>query len=269
MAAEVKENKCRVIYPDERFKDVKEEKKERDKMKAAGMRFNADKCSKIGRACFYGYFDEFLKEINIKMDEDKSFDLNTYFETESEWSLLHFAMFGRKRCIKVMKDKSENYDHMKIIKWLIDNGIDVNIQSKWGYSILTECITNNPDQILTKYLLENNANPNLKTMFGTTPLISAVLCDNFEGIQLLCKYGADPRISNNFDGLTPIIFSKSFPKIFMYLTKIKLDLDKKDINNKNFKVTPITPTVDKKKIDEKDAGNKEDEKEDKKGDDKK
>jgi len=64
--------------------------------------------------------------------------------------------------------------------------MDVNIQSKWGYSILTESMCNTPDLTLTKYVLQRKADPNLRTLFGTTPLISASnYCVNMALIHVL------------------------------------------------------------------------------------
>ena len=59
-----------------------------------------------------------------------------------------------------------------------------------------------------RFLLRHGANPNLKSVFGDTPLHSCVTSASIECMKLLCDHGADPRISEEFSDLTPLSMSQ-------------------------------------------------------------
>ncbi len=98
---------------------------------------------------------------------------------------------------------------MKIVKYLIENDIDINAYNKYGATALINYIRygrHNIDIKLVEYLLENGADPNLTEKQGhQSPL---TYCGFFGGtmaldiIKLLIKYGADPYLGtsyNNYD----------------------------------------------------------------------
>eukprot|EP01084_Bolivina_argentea_P278850 476579_1 len=227
-------SKCRTIYPDKRFRKAEEEKKERKIMKDVGMKFNITNCTKLSQTCFWGYFDKFKQEIQIEFDTNKTFNINTYFETESDWSLLHFCMFGKKRCQMLMKDKAQNFKHMQIINWLLQNGLNINIQNKWGYTVLYESIMNNPDIQLATYLLNHGADVNMKNIFGSTALLSSVLNGDINIIKLLLKYNGDPRIKHAFYDFTAFDLVKTKPKILIELSKKRVRLERINENKNIF-----------------------------------
>jgi ankyrin repeat protein len=100
---------------------------------------------------------------------------------------------------------------------IIDNGDDVDSFSQCS-SIIHELINyvpmNNASPLLhqalkspniTRWLLDNGADPNLKTHFiKDTPLIHAMdLRKKYTAVPTLLKYGADPNIHNIFN-MTPL-----------------------------------------------------------------
>ena len=73
-----------------------------------------------------------------------------------------------------------------------------------------------------KFLLENGANPNLQDKNGETALHGAAFFLNVQNIQTLLNYGADLTIKNN-KGLTAIEVVKNTNH---YLKPTKEDLEK-------------------------------------------
>lgn len=100
--------------------------------------------------------------------------------------------------------KNQSEPKMNIIKYLIDNGADINMYNKYNETPLLiylqysrsqkygEKSNDNFNIKIVKYLLDNNANPNLSDGNIQTPL---TYCSNHTGLKLmklLIKYGADP-----------------------------------------------------------------------------
>ena len=55
-------------------------------------------------------------------------------------------------------------------------------------------------------LLDNNADPNIQTTAGTTPLITAIIYENNEAVASLLDHMADPNICNNNVSLGFMVF---------------------------------------------------------------
>ncbi|WP_061224637.1 ankyrin repeat domain-containing protein [Leptospira weilii] len=81
--------------------------------------------------------------------------------------------------------------------------------------------------------LQNGLNPNLNRFHGMTPLSLAVEYDRLEVVRVLIEYFADPNLSDEKTGLTPLIHSilKDFSSA-MISTLIKggAELDQRDKN---------------------------------------
>ncbi|EMF81838.1 ankyrin repeat protein [Leptospira weilii serovar Topaz str. LT2116] len=79
--------------------------------------------------------------------------------------------------------------------------------------------------------LQNGLNPNLNRFHGMTPLSLAVEYDRLEVVRVLIEYFADPNLSDEKTGLTPLIHSilKDFSSA-MISTLIKggAELDQRD-----------------------------------------
>ena len=91
-----------------------------------------------------------------------------------------------------------------IIKLLLENNADPNIQNNKGETALHISILLKSPIETIKLLLENNADPNIQDNEGNTPLYKVVIRDNSEEIiKLLLENNADPNIQDN-KGKTPL-----------------------------------------------------------------
>ncbi|OMJ87447.1 hypothetical protein SteCoe_10867 [Stentor coeruleus] len=95
---------------------------------------------------------------------------------------------------------------------------------------------------ITKYLLRQNANLNIKNRMGETPLHQAVECKNLKMIKVLLKHGADPNPQQN-DGETPLhlAVSKGNYKIVCLLLENKAN---PNIANFVYGKTPVHYAVE-------------------------
>jgi hypothetical protein len=90
--------------------------------------------------------------------------------------------------------------------FLIAEGFDINaVNSQTGFSWLYQATLDNDDKKVSR-LLEFNANPNIRTVKGTTPLHVAISNGNIHLVRLLLDHGADPNLANTQDQ-TPLHFS--------------------------------------------------------------
>lgn len=87
--------------------------------------------------------------------------------------------------------KSSSFPDM--IRFMIDNKADVNIQGSSGTTVLILAVYGR-DLDLVKYFIECNANTNLADDGGETPLIKASGMGYFQIVDLLLKSGANPNI---------------------------------------------------------------------------
>ena len=89
----------------------------------------------------------------------------------------------------VYKDDNEAFNA------LIDAGADVNMQNKYGETLLHIAIRRDRREMVQK-LLDNNADMNRPDAPGWTPLMECVMDDMPELCQLLVSSGADKSIAN-------------------------------------------------------------------------
>ena len=101
---------------------------------------------------------------------------------------------------------------LDFIKWLLDNGGNIDHQDRIGYSALHFAGQEKLVEV-AKFILEKGANPNVQDIHGNTPLWTAIFNAKLPTIEqgvikLMLKHGADPDNVNKH-GKTPR---------FMYLT---------------------------------------------------
>ncbi|XP_044585823.1 putative ankyrin repeat protein RF_0381 [Cotesia glomerata] len=88
--------------------------------------------------------------------------------------------------------------HLEIIKYLIEQGLDVNItEPDCGSRLLHHAVTGSNTE-LVEFLLGNNAEIDAKKNHGETPLLCAISFENINIVKLLIARGADintPRSS--------------------------------------------------------------------------
>jgi len=122
----------------------------------------------------------FLKR---NMNSNKNDDISRKFISDDKFlKSNHFAdSLDTEAIIKLLKEKP----------YLLNEP-----QEKFGFTILYKAVVNK-NYNLCEFLLENNADPNLKNLYGETPLHQAVEIENNKIINLLLEKGADPNATNN------------------------------------------------------------------------
>eukprot|EP01084_Bolivina_argentea_P119284 211519_1 len=216
------------ILPNPKYSQLVANQLGRYEMMQEGSKFNPQQCSLLALTCLSGDYSAFIDQFvqhNIQ-------NLNQYFEATSRLSLLHFVMFGRKKLLMASQLNNARHQHIKIAQNLLSNDLFIDIQSKWGYSALHECVINCPDLEFATFLLKNDANPNLKSVFGDTPLHSTVMASSIEAMKLLCDYGADPRIREAFSDITPIYLARTHIEAQTILNNAKRKLESHMHTNK-------------------------------------
>ncbi len=85
--------------------------------------------------------------------------------------------------------------HSELAEWLIEEGAEVNICTSFGSSAIAYA-ANAKDIKLLKLMLRYGADPNLYENGAPTPLMIAVSTGNLDVVKLLVENGADPSLTN-------------------------------------------------------------------------
>jgi len=101
-----------------------------------------------------------------------------------------FKLYENKLSIESLFINWDNPDYVK--RW-IDEGGDVNIIDDQGWTLLT-LAANNQSSLMIKYLLKNGADVNLQNNNGNT---ASILVNTYYDIEILIDNGADLFIKNN------------------------------------------------------------------------
>ncbi|RBA29295.1 ankyrin repeat domain-containing protein [Flavobacterium tibetense] len=93
------------------------------------------------------------------------------------------------------------YNNQAVAFELIDKGAKIDTAIEMGTALMAAVVKGNYE--ITKILLENGANPNLKDANQSTALVYATLFKNKEIMLLLVKHNADATIKDarNFSAL--------------------------------------------------------------------
>ncbi|AGJ98552.1 Ankyrin repeat domain protein [Wolbachia endosymbiont of Drosophila simulans wNo] len=123
------------------------------------------------------------------------------------------------------------YSNLKIVRALLEKGIDVNIEGTFNETPLHGAARVDNFEIV-KALLENGANVNAKGDFGYTPLHLAVEHDHLEIVKYLIENKADINAKSNFS-YTPLHLAVKHGhlEIVKYLVENKADINVKDKSN--------------------------------------
>ena len=107
--------------------------------------------------------------------------------------------------------------HLQIVKYLLNNSANINIQGEFNMSILDFAVI--VDDLETiQLLIDKGADVSLADSFGSTPLYSAVEFNSkIEIVELLLKKGADIDAKKS-DGSTP--FSKAIERSNLPMVKL-------------------------------------------------
>jgi ankyrin repeat protein len=119
--------------------------------------------------------------------------------------------------------------HAEIVKYLISNLADVNVQNRMGETPLHQAVECRNLKI-AKMLLKNKADPNIQQNDGETPLHMAILQVNYKAVCLLLKYSASPNIPNYLYGKTPTHYAVECgnSRIYSEIVNNGADLQMKD-----------------------------------------
>lgn len=95
------------------------------------------------------------------------------------------------------------FSNNDLLRWLINQGADLNHQDRNGYTGLHFC-GQEQNVAIAQVLLESGADPNVKDQHGNSSLWTALFNarGHFELVKLLRDYGADPT-SSNIHGRSP------------------------------------------------------------------
>jgi ankyrin repeat protein len=99
-------------------------------------------------------------------------------------------------------------------KRFFENGADVNMQNKYGWTPLHIAIRRN-HRNMVEYLLDNGADIDRVDGVGWTPLMEAVMDDMTELCALLIERGADKTIANQ-RGATAGMLAQKFGRQSMF-----------------------------------------------------
>eukprot|EP01083_Nonionella_stella_P046089 123424_1 len=199
----------RTVYPDPKYRFHSNEAKGRMEQWNLGknmhkhIRWWSEPHTALYVDCERGHWNNFKRHIQIFYRNTVNF--NTILLGQLEASLL-FIVLGGHRSLVYNHESSTYYDneeensakheHFLIAQYMLDHGLDVNIQNKFGYTVLAEAVINSPDLEFATFLLKNGADPNIYNIFCSTPLHAASMARNVECVKLLCKYGANPLLYN-------------------------------------------------------------------------
>ena len=97
------------------------------------------------------------------------------------------------------------FKRREVVGYLLEAGADPQPASRQGgFTPLHSAVATDAgdrDIEIVRMLLEKSANPNAKSQSGSTPLHTVAFTGDREGLDLLLKHGADPKIANR-DGKT-------------------------------------------------------------------
>ena len=119
---------------------------------------------------------------------------------------------------EIIEEQEKNYQLLQainandreLIKMLVENGADINGQTNYGTTpLMYATYTNNPD--LISLLVELGANINAQNNYSETALHYSLIQGKIQNVERLAEMGADFNLPNYF-GITPLgIANRNFP----------------------------------------------------------
>jgi len=142
--------------------------------------------------------------------------------------------------IRLLKKKITEIERKKIVIYLIENDIDVNIVNRTKDNALSWCAYFNYYEI-SKILIDNKINIDNRDNTKMTPLITASAEGNYETVELLIENGADinavckfGRSSLHYVTKNMIYSSENFKKTLFLLLDSDIDWNLEDENGETF-----------------------------------
>ncbi len=130
----------------------------------------------------------------IKQALSDGMDINSTWKNDANQSMLFYAAA---------------YNHLELVKFLVENGININAVDKYGNTALHQAARKGFLPIV-KYLVGNGGNVNHQNEKKVTPFNEAIYYNHLECAEYLLGKGAD--IDNHFDldydfGITSLHFA--------------------------------------------------------------
>ncbi|KAL6631669.1 ankyrin repeat-containing domain protein [Neocallimastix sp. 'constans'] len=124
------------------------------------------------------------------------------------------------------------YQNYEIIKYLMENGADINIVNK-KIKIIYPLINDNNYHLL-KYLIENNLDINKKDQYGRTLLNYAISSKNYSMMYYLIQCQADfCCVDNKVEILDLILYDNKIDLLNIIISNFNIDEMLKDVIDKN------------------------------------
>lgn len=138
---------------------------------------------------------------------------------------IHKCLDEYHMSIKIKKNnkRNNNKNKIKIIKKLMSYGTDINLTDNYGRNLIFFCSYLN----IFDYLMNNNANIHISSIFGNTPLHYATINGNLEIVQKLLKNNIDfNKLNNNFETAKNICNNELIFNEFLKYEKIEIEKKK-------------------------------------------
>jgi ankyrin repeat protein len=95
--------------------------------------------------------------------------------------------------------------HLEILKFLVENGADVNIRDNNGITPLTSTVARNHIEA-SKFLLDNGAKTEIADNLQIAPILYALTSESKNVLELLIKRGASLEVKNDYKR-TPLLLT--------------------------------------------------------------
>ena len=174
---------------------------------------------------------EFIREgANLSIGRaQNAFDVATLMKSEAKLIEIFIAEkgvdatvgWGRKTLLMHASERRQT----ELVKLLIENNADLNIQDNYGETALIYNAKRGQTEIV-KLLIDNNADLNIKANYGETALMRAARMGRTETVKLLIENKADLNITDKA-GRTALIYASMYEhiEIVKLLIENKADLN--------------------------------------------
>jgi len=149
---------------------------------------------------------------------DNKLEILNKIDAKIETRILGYSTHRSEGLFEILEDVVYQGD-TEALKALVDAGMDVNLQNRYGWTPLHIAIRRN-HRDMVEYLLDNGADIDRADAVGWTPLMESIMDNMPELCALLVKRGADKSIANQ-RGATAMMLAKKFDRreMFQFLEK--------------------------------------------------